>query len=161
MQKRKEGARDLCWKLFEQKYGFYFIASFISKPFGQNTKLAKSKLPFGVGDVWLSLREEVKHSGEHIFFCILLPQVQFPAFPNFFSVTFRIRNKVELSVAHFKHFCSTSLPLATTGWIQSTIKVCTIHLPQAMRCRLIQQFQVFLLILNIGWHQIDIRHKDE
>ena len=26
-------------------------------------------------------------------------------------------------------FCSTSLPLASTGWVVSTIKLCIVHLP--------------------------------
>ena len=26
-----------------------------------------------------------------------------------------------------KYFCSASLPLASTGWAQSTIKLCTVH----------------------------------
>ena len=37
------------------------------------------------------------------------------------------KNSSSLETAFRHSFCSTSLPLASTRWVQSTIKLCTVH----------------------------------
>ena len=49
------------------------------------------------------------------------------------------------STNNMPSFCSPSMPLTSTGWVQSTIKVCTLYLLQGVRGRLTQQHQNFFL----------------